>query len=210
MSTTSAYGWNIPDNTDLVKDGALAIRTLGNAIDTSMNTALGTRKAGMVLLNTTSFSGASSHSFGSDAAPIFSSTYTNYRIVVSNLQCSTTDSDFLFRLRANTTDLTSNVYQLSNLIVNNTALTGARVTNGSSVKIGSMGSATANSFVTFEVYRPFQTTPKTGFAQNHYGGAGGLSLYATYEVTSSASYNAFTILSTTNFSGTVSIYGYNV
>lgn len=36
MATTTNFGWNTPDNTDLVKDGALAIRTLGNAIDTSM------------------------------------------------------------------------------------------------------------------------------------------------------------------------------
>ena len=36
MATTTNFGWNTPDNTDLVKDGALAIRTLGSAIDTSM------------------------------------------------------------------------------------------------------------------------------------------------------------------------------
>lgn len=36
MASTTNFGWNTPDNTDLVKDGALAIRTLGNAIDTSM------------------------------------------------------------------------------------------------------------------------------------------------------------------------------
>ncbi len=33
MATTTNYGWTTPDNTDLVKDGALAIRTLGSAID---------------------------------------------------------------------------------------------------------------------------------------------------------------------------------
>ena len=36
MATTSNFGWNTPDDTDLVKDGALAIRTLGNNIDTSL------------------------------------------------------------------------------------------------------------------------------------------------------------------------------
>lgn len=36
MATTSAFGWETPDDTDLVKDGAAAIRTLGNSIDTSM------------------------------------------------------------------------------------------------------------------------------------------------------------------------------
>jgi len=56
MATTTNYSWTTPDDTALVKDGASAIRALGTAIDTSMNTALGTKKAGMVLLNTTSFS----------------------------------------------------------------------------------------------------------------------------------------------------------
>jgi hypothetical protein len=38
MATSPIYGWLEPDNTDLVKNGALAIRTLGNAIDTTMAT----------------------------------------------------------------------------------------------------------------------------------------------------------------------------
>ena len=36
MATSTNYGWSEPDNTSLVKDGAQAIRTLGNAIDTSL------------------------------------------------------------------------------------------------------------------------------------------------------------------------------
>ena len=35
MATSTNFGWTMPDNTSLVKDGASAIRTLGNAIDTS-------------------------------------------------------------------------------------------------------------------------------------------------------------------------------
>ena len=35
MATTTNFGWETPDDTDLVKDGAAAMRTLGNAIDTS-------------------------------------------------------------------------------------------------------------------------------------------------------------------------------
>jgi hypothetical protein len=35
MATTTNFGWETPDDTDLVKDGALAMRTLGNGIDTS-------------------------------------------------------------------------------------------------------------------------------------------------------------------------------
>jgi hypothetical protein len=37
MATTTAFGWETPDDTDLVKDGAAAIRTLGSSIDTSMS-----------------------------------------------------------------------------------------------------------------------------------------------------------------------------
>jgi hypothetical protein len=35
MATTTNFGWTTPDDTALVKDGALAIRTLGQSIDTS-------------------------------------------------------------------------------------------------------------------------------------------------------------------------------
>jgi len=38
MATSPLYSWPEPDNTDLVKNGALAIRTMGNAIDTTMGT----------------------------------------------------------------------------------------------------------------------------------------------------------------------------
>jgi hypothetical protein len=36
MANTTNFGWETPDDTDLVKDGAAAMRTLGNAIDTSL------------------------------------------------------------------------------------------------------------------------------------------------------------------------------
>lgn len=35
MATTTNFGWETPDDTDLVKDGASAMRTLGNSIDSS-------------------------------------------------------------------------------------------------------------------------------------------------------------------------------
>jgi hypothetical protein len=35
MANTTNFNWETPDDTDLVKDGAAAMRTLGNSIDTS-------------------------------------------------------------------------------------------------------------------------------------------------------------------------------
>jgi|688.fasta_scaffold192137_2 hypothetical protein len=36
MATTTNYSWDTPDDTDLVKDGAAAIRTLGSSVDTTV------------------------------------------------------------------------------------------------------------------------------------------------------------------------------
>jgi hypothetical protein len=36
MATTTNFGWTTPNDTDLVKDGAAAIRTLGSSIDTTL------------------------------------------------------------------------------------------------------------------------------------------------------------------------------
>jgi hypothetical protein len=41
MATTTNYGWTTPNDTDLVKDGAAAIRSLGTAIDTTVFTNAG-------------------------------------------------------------------------------------------------------------------------------------------------------------------------
>lgn len=40
MATTTNNGWTTPNDSDPFKDGALAIRTLGNGIDTSVGTGL--------------------------------------------------------------------------------------------------------------------------------------------------------------------------
>lgn len=52
MATTTNFGWETPDDTDLVKDGALAMRTLGNSIDTSLVDLKG-GTTGQVLSKTT-------------------------------------------------------------------------------------------------------------------------------------------------------------
>lgn len=36
MATTSIFGWTTPDDTDLVKNGASAIRSLGSSVDTNL------------------------------------------------------------------------------------------------------------------------------------------------------------------------------
>jgi hypothetical protein len=40
-TTTPNFGWSVPTSTDLVKDGATAIETLGDSVDASMGDLLG-------------------------------------------------------------------------------------------------------------------------------------------------------------------------
>ena len=141
MATTTNYGWTTPDNTALVKDGALAIRTLGSAIDTSLNTALGTRKAGMVLLNTTSFSGVASQSFTS---VLDNTKYSSYRLVVNCLMV-TGGSELYFRFRNGASDRATNDYYGNGFFTDSDNTSGTQFPlNPSTVAILGKSNSTAN------------------------------------------------------------------
>jgi hypothetical protein len=97
MGTTSNYSWPIPEDTDLVKNGAEAIRDLGNAIDTSAADFGG----GLVHINTTSFSAVASQNI----VGVFSSAYRTYKIILSAEGSAT--QGIIFRLLSGTTPLTT-------------------------------------------------------------------------------------------------------
>jgi hypothetical protein len=80
MATTTNYGFEIPDDTDLVKDGALAMRDLGQDVDTQLFTALGGDYPGLRLVKKQTIgTGVSSVNVTS----AFSATYQNYKILIS-------------------------------------------------------------------------------------------------------------------------------
>jgi len=208
MSTTSAYGWNIPDNTDLVKDGALAIRTLGNAIDTSMNTALGTKKSGMVLLNTTSFSGVSTISAPADT---FTSTYANYKVLIYQTTSSGSNT-VRFRIRAAGTDLTTSTYRSLAYYANSAANSFNGLESGSSTTYGSLSYAgTQGNAIEFDIFNP-KVADYTHLrsTSTFHDGTNMFLLNAGIVVANTTSYDSFTIFPVTaNISGTMRVYGYN-
>jgi hypothetical protein len=100
MPTTTNFGWTTPADTDLVKDGAAAIRTLGSNIDTSLVDLKGgttgqylqknsgtdldyvwanVSAGGMTLLSTTTLSGAST------TVSSISQDYTNLLVIVDKV-----------------------------------------------------------------------------------------------------------------------------
>jgi hypothetical protein len=83
-TTTPNYGWPVPTSTDLVKDGATAIEALGDAIDA---TVFGLPSSGMTLISTTTIGTAVS---SVNVTSAFSTTYDNYKIMISGGVASTT------------------------------------------------------------------------------------------------------------------------
>jgi hypothetical protein len=203
MATTTNYGWTTPDDTSLVKDGAAAIRTLGSSIDTSLNTALGTKKAGLVLLNTTSFSGVTSQSISS----VFSATYDNYRIMLRLL--GSTDTAIKFRLRSGTTDASGSDYTVQELQASSTSISGSRST-GTSAVIG-VSNSVYHAVICLDLFNPFAATP-TSFAQLSNRSQSTAQVFSTTGIhTLSTSYDGITVLadSTYTLTGSASVYGYN-
>jgi hypothetical protein len=200
-TTTTNYGFDIPQSTDLVKDGATAIATLGQDIDTAMNTALGTKKAGMVLLNTTSFSGVASQSINN----VFSSTYQYYKIVWSVVMSNSFELNF--KLRVSGSDATNN-YNISQVRTSGvSSSTASQETNIPALPF-SYGNTSGIKHGEAIIFNPFLAT-KTGFNYLHYsennssGVTGGLH-------TESISYTGATF---SVFSGTITgeifVYGFN-
>ena len=205
MATTTNYGWTTPDDTALVKDGASAIRTLGSSIDTSLNTALGTKKAGLVLLNTTSFSGVSSQSFNN----VFSATYTHYRVLFHAVNSGDSGANFRFRVAGS--DATSGDYFVQkNYITNglNPSKTGA--TSATTIDLGPLWTG-FNSY-SYDIFNPFVTTRSqiigNSFSLNSFSSWEALTTFAL--LNTATSYDGFTFypLSGT-MTGNVSVYGYN-
>ena len=205
-TTTTNYGFDIPQSTDLVKDGATAIATLGQDIDTAMNTALGTKKAGMVLLNTTSFSGVASQSIND----VFSSTYDNYLINYKNLTNST-NSTITLKLRVSGTDTSTN-YGSQRIYAQGTTLSANRDGVGTDEVYLTDTDTTAQTIASFQtiVFSPNKAEATT------FQVSGGALLGQLYELfnygfqNSTTQFTGFTLIASSGtFGGTVSVYGYN-
>ena len=205
-TTTPNYGWTVPTSTDLVKDGATAIETLGDAIDASMNTALGTKKAGMVLLNTTSFSAVATQSIND----VFSATYDNYRIVLTSTT-SDGEANVRLRMRVSATDASGSNYVCSvqSLGANGTSYN-ILSTSATFMDIGRSGQ-TSQGIMVIDMSRPFIAASTQTVSSSSANGTttffkeNGAALH-----TLATSYTGFTILlNSGTITGTVRVYGYN-
>jgi hypothetical protein len=148
------------------------------------------------------FSAASSVSLNG----AFTSTYDNYRIVISSK--ASADTDFNFRIRTGTTDLSGGTdYFYGSYYIGSTSSQAAASinrTNASNNFIGAIGSW--NGTTCMDIVAPFiaEVTTWTVFSSMRF-----LLLTAGSLNNNSTSYNGFTVFpSTGNITGTIRVYGY--
>ena len=211
-TTTPNYGWAVPTSTDLVKDGATAIETLGDAIDASMNTALGTKKSGMVLLNTTSFSAVASVSLPADT---FTATYDNYLMIVK-VSAATADGTCYMKMRASGTDSSANYYWSTYGATSGASvitLGGSNLTTGFVVLDVDAGSSAKPTFSQITLFNPKKAEPTSAVLQtsasNTVGTPIGFNLGALH--TPSTAYDSATLIASAgNITGSIIVYGWNI
>lgn len=152
------------------------------------------------------FSGATTVSLNG----VFSSTYKNYRIIISDsLQTSVDGAVIGLRFRASGTDSAVNYY-FNGLYQQGTGTQG--ISTGSNQTQWNMTNAYTNlyNFCDMDVYQPFgvQKTLYKGTFQS-YGGSGGLYVSHTGLHDQTVSYDGLTVtMSSGNVTGSIQVYGY--
>ncbi len=201
-TTTPNYGWSVPTSSDYVAQGAVAIETLGDSVDATLFTALGGAYPGMRLVKTQAIGTGVSTIVVNSA---FSSTYENYKILISGGSGSTT-ANLKFQLNGITTGYYSSlIYQA----FNSTTVTGAITSNDSTWNwCGSFTTATCYS--DFNIQGPQLATAKRGHAQHNELSATAISGTANFFNASTTQATGFTIFTTggTISSGLIAVYGY--
>lgn len=201
-TTTSNYGWVIPQNDELVKDGAAAIRTLGNSADTTVKSIADGR--GLVHINTTSFSGSSSQSVND----VFSSTYSRYKFLF--FISTSTGADINFRFRVSGADNSTSNYYYAGLSNGWSGASTSYYNSGSAQSLWKITSTGGGLYATgeFTILEPFSSANKHAIIGNWARGTGGDIFIGGVVFDAATSFTGFTIYpSTGTMTGNVTVLG---
>jgi hypothetical protein len=165
--------------------------------------------AGLVLLNTTSFSGVSSVSLAADT---FTSTYDIYKVVLNVPNPSSTPSPTVFRLRASGTDNSSNNYYWRGSEYASSITTYSGYNSGGATSSFRLVFGTANQILnsSIELFNP-KLSNNTSYISTspYYTGSETKSEIITGAMSVNTSYDSMTFIFPVSFTGTVNVYGYN-
>jgi hypothetical protein len=196
---TTNYLFDYPTSTDYVKDGATAIETLADDVDTTLFTALGGAYPGLRLIKKQTIGTAVSSVTVTGA---FSATYENYRIIVSGGVASTA-IPIDFRCGTTTTG-----YMWAGSFAGVSGSGGFGDPSASSIRTGEADTNSLRS--SFDVLNPFDA--KYTSVLGGFGYSIGNENMRTFTgiLKDTTSYTSFTIVGTggTMTGGTIYVYGY--
>lgn len=227
-TTTPNFGWSVPTSSDLVKNGATAIETLGDSIDASMAELKGgttgqvlsktsntdmdftwttaSAGGGLTLLSTTTITSATT------TISSISGAYNYLLIYITNL--GTTNANPVLAITFNGASTFQGVWSsaydgnvLAQAALNNSALTNANYPySGSSGASFQSGVITLNNYSNSTHYKPI-TFNETGY--NSSGQQ--FTTFYTGKLKTTAAITSMTVTwgGTTGITGTVKIYGGN-
>lgn len=200
MATTTNYSWTTPNDSDPFRNGASAIRTLGSAVDTTLYTALGGAYPGLRLVKKQTIGPAVSSVVVSDA---FSTTYDNYKILISGGVGSVGNGILRLQLGSVTTGYYSNFIYAG---YGGGAVSSVANNNGANISYAGV-SDTTHINADIEVMSPFLTKQKLISATYYDSASTGKT---QGQCANTASQTAFTIIATsgTLTGGTIYVYGY--
>jgi hypothetical protein len=199
MGTTTNYNWPIPEDTDLVKDGAEAIRDLGNAIDTTVD---GLGGGGLIHIETRTVSAAAAESFNN----VFSADYDFYKVIMS--LTNSTSLVLTMRYRTSGTDNSTSNYYTQTLQASNTSVTASRVNNAGNLFTVSNNYGGSGIFL-LEIGNPFANNKETNtFASAPRGAFSEVNIRGN-NFFANTSFDGFSVIASTgNITGSISVFGY--
>jgi hypothetical protein len=159
--------------------------------------------AGLVWIGNTSFSATQTINVND----VFSTNYDFYRVFVT--ATASGSNPMLLRLRVGGSDTSSNYNQQALLADDTTTIARRNYTGTDDIQVGDIG-ADAGSLMTFDIANPFIAAPTYFTVQGmaYFGGTSIIqSLFGAIQ-TASTSFTGFSLLSTSNATGKLSVYGY--
>ena len=164
---------------------------------------VGSSNQGLNLINTTSFSGVSSFSLAADT---FTSTYRNYKIVITATSTATAVNELNIRLRASGADNTTSNYYLFRYRLLSSGASNA-YENNNLLKFGLHSSHWAS---TIDVLQPKTATNTMLFSTNTALGTDSGGEFLAGQFNGSTSFDSASIIvASGNITGQYSVYGYN-
>jgi hypothetical protein len=191
----------------------LAVGTANQQLVVDSSTSTGLKwaaPAGLVLLNTTSFSGVSAQAVNS----VFTSTYANYLVTIST-NTPTADNSYFIKFRVGVTDTSSAYYWAYHGVRSaSTSISGTSNNDTTGFYIGDHDLASTKSFyaASINIFGPNvanATSVHGQYSGINTGGATLLQAIGGWQ-DSSTQFDGFNIYTNSgNISGTVRTYGYN-